>query len=718
MEKPKVLLVGEHPLGTTGNCGMMATILTDIDQSKFDVSCAVVGFPNNTSSILFKHFNVPIIPISRENDFWGGGPITDIVNRGKLDILCFVGIDLWRYATMFDHIRMQRDARGFKWGAIFPYDFISVRDDFVEMANVLDFPCVYSQYGFDMLHSHVPNLRYFRPRLHFEEIWKPKTKEEIEKIRRYLFYGTDISIESFMIGFVGINQYRKDPQKTIKAFSYFSRKHENSIFYMHTEKTYGVYNIAQFAIDCGLETGKLLTKPDNVKYPVHQMPDVFNCFDLYSNCSIQEGLSWTVIESMLCGTPAVISDSTAHKELIVDKNLMVKCQTPCYLPIQTPQGQNWIDAFCCQPEDISRSFEWYYNLSEKDKEEIKQLSLKKGNEWIEGCHDPNALFREIIVKKKTVVRKEVKEAVLFAQHSAAGDVFMTTRCFKGLKERHPDIPFHYMTQEKYHGIIRNNPFIDKIIAWDPQIINQKLYKYIYNPHGDTILPGHWGRNCNSILSDFYWKILRVEPSDFYIEQIPPSIENLIKAETKLYNSLNEWIEAFEAYPVAVVHTTGGDPHFRTYKYMHEVSEHLRNMGFHVIQLGGKNDYTAKADTDFRGILSYGESAWIMSRARIAITVDSFMSHLAGALGIDQVCLFGSGNYVVVRPWQKEGSRLICMVPDYVYDCKGLGPCSASVKDCAVPCTGRHDPKDINKAVDQLLLSGAKDEVTIMREEIA
>jgi ADP-heptose:LPS heptosyltransferase len=87
----------------------------------------------------------------------------------------------------------------------------------------------------------------------------------------------------------------------------------------------------------------------------------------------------------------------------------------------------------------------------------------------------------------------------------------------------------------------------------------------------------------------------------------------------------------------------------------------------------------------------------MAQACLAVTVDSFMSHLAGAMGVSQVCLFGCGNAHVVQPEQVSG-RLVCLEPDYLMDCPGLGPCSGQVRDCPVPCMGVHDPAAI---VDKL-----------------
>ena len=176
----------------------------------------------------------------------------------------------------------------------------------------------------------------------------------------------------------------------------------------------------------------------------------------------------------------------------------------------------------------------------------------------------------------------------------------------------------------------------------------------------------------------------MKPDEFFIQQVDPSD-----------------CSYFSPGKFCVVHSTGGDPAYRTYKYLPDVCQALRIEGMKTVQVGGRNDYPAGADIDLRGLLSFRETAWVMARATVAVTVDSFISHLAGALGISQVCLFGSGNANVVKPNQVKG-RLICMEPDYIRHCKFLGPCSASVRDCAAKCTGVHDPKDIVKNVLSLL----------------
>jgi len=242
----------------------------------------------------------------------------------------------------------------------------------------------------------------------------------------------------------------------------------------------------------------------------------------------------------------------------------------------------------------------------------------------------------------------------------------------------------YMTSPKYMDIIKGNPHVEYILPWNTNVMQE--YAILFNPHGTRIAPGHWGRNCNSILSDFYWKILMVEPDDFFIEKKRPD------------DAISVTIDNLE-WPICVVHTTGGDPAFRTYKYMGDVCDALTGR-YTTVQLGGENDYPAYADIDLRGKLTYRESAWVMDKASLAINVDSFMSHLAGALGVSQVTLFGSGNAMVTRPNQVKG-ELICMSPDYINDCAGLGPCSAAVRDCPAPCTGKTNPKAILKAISEI-----------------
>ena len=269
-----------------------------------------------------------------------------------------------------------------------------------------------------------------------------------------------------------------------------------------------------------------------------------------------------------------------------------------------------------------------------------------------------------------------QDKILFMQEASAGDILMTTRCFKGLVERHK-MPLVYMTQRRYWDILKENPLISEIVNWDISQVNN--YKHVYSPHRDRVLGGQWGRG-SILLSDLYWKLVRVQPDNFFIHLNEPPTDYKLDEE-----------------PFHVIHTTGGDHRLRVYKHMNIV---VQNLKFRTIQLGSMDDYPAKVDLDLRGKLSFRETAWVMSKARSAIVVDSFLSHLAGALGVSQVCLFGPGNVANVRPVQTKG-LLICRVPDYLNDCHTLAPCSGHMRKCSDPCINLLTPEQILSDVQKI-----------------
>lgn len=694
-KKKNILLVGENPYGHSGNSHMMLGILKQIDMTRYNPCCFVKAYNDNTPWDLFDRLPVPVIPSDVETDDpFGAQKLYEYIINAEIHAIIFVGLDIWAYRSAYKAIRNVCDKRNIKWISIFPYDLQEYREDWGEWIRYPDYACVYSEYGYNILKDKIPNIRYFRPSYYLKDKMKPFSKEDKLAARHELL--PTLRDDQILFGFIGNNQLRKCPDDHIKAFIKAKHQVNNISMYIHS-KIDGEINIIQTLNDCGFQENWVHLCQQEVPFSNNEMIKIINTFDCLLMCSMQEGLSWTPLEAMLCGVPVIASNSTAHPELIGDAGLLVSCETPSKLPLPVKKGRSWIDTKKCDPLNISMAI-IEMAKSANLRTLLSEKSIITANNWIKGESNINDLMEDALSYEKIEVSSQKNQAVLFAQHSAAGDVFMTTRCFKGIKERFPDMPLVYMTSDKYMGVVEGNPYLDEIIPWDKDLLNE--YEIVLNPHGDKILPGHWGRNSNSLLSDFYWKILDVEPDDFYIKKVRPHDRGYTIDSDKI-EDLTVNIFNLPEYFV-VVHTTGGDPEFRTYKYMKDVCNGIDDLI--TIQVGGENDYPAGADIDLRGDLTYQEVAWVMDKASLAITVDSFISHLAGALGISQVCLFGSGNANVVRPNQVNG-ELICLIPDYVKRCPGLGPCSASMRDCPFPCTGRHNPKSILEAIEQIKSHG-------------
>ena len=684
----RVLLVGETPYSSTGNAHMMRGILNDIDTDKYEVACFGSNDVQMSGDIVFQKPAFQHIPASAsEKDPLGKNKLIETIKSTSIDILMFVGIDIWAYCAIFHVIKDLQRTKGFKWIGLFPYDLRDIRADWIDWINNFDYPCVYSEYGYELIKSKVPNLRYFRPPFYLNKMYKPiENAETREELRNKYFPG--LPAGSFVFGFVGVNQIRKDPLRFLRAFAEVQRLRPNAVLYLHTELDMGggVFNMNQFIVDLGILPGSVYKKPAFVKYPPNLMVEFYNCFDCYVNCSLQEGLSWTVLEAMMCGTPFIASDNTAHSELLMKgAGVGVESKEIVHMPIIGASGNIQVEADCCTVPDMVRAM--IHVMDHPDaRKGLRSQGLKMAKKWIDGCSDVSELLDEVSEDRPVTFVDNRVDRVLFCQKASAGDILMTTKCFKGLKERY-GLPLDYMTQKRFIDIVEGNPHIDKILPWNET--DAKQYKYVLNPHAERILPGHWGRNSNSLLSDFYWKILDVEPDDFYIERKQPSFEiadAVLQADR----------------PIVMIYTTGGSALYRTYKFMSTVCDAIKDR-FLTIQAGGPDDFHGGAELTFSGKLSFREEAWIVSHAKFGITVDTFGSHLLGAFGKSLIMLPGSSNANVVKPDVVNDGNVICLSPDYMKYCEGLGPCSGAVQDCPAPCMGRVTPGEILSAFEELLM---------------
>lgn len=660
----KVLFVGEHPSSQVGNGNMMAAVLAQVNTAKYQVACFCAR-DVDPISFVFNLLPFTVVNATTDTDFWGNERLISLLTRLDVDIVCFVGIDIWQYQRAWKQIVELRDRKKFKIVYIFPFDIQQVRMDWLKWINDCDVPCVYSQYGERMLKDHVPALRYFRPPLWNKDLFKPLPNRA--QLRRTIF--SSIPEGNLLLGFVGKNQLRKSPERLIKAFMAAKQENPNMTLYLHTDMQ-GVHNLTQMAKDFGAKTGDLVTKTAGT-YPAEKMAEIYNAMDCLINCSIQEGLSWTPIEAMLCGTPCILSDTTAQTEIGLGAAEMVPCNDLTFIPMVAESGQTAIEGKACRVQDISRAILKVAG-DPTYRAELAEKGIARAKEWLEVVNNINdVLDATAKIKPKPKIQK-----VLFAQHSSAGDVLMTTQCFKGIKARHPNMKLVCMTQEIYRDIIVGNPYVDEYVDWDERKL--KKYQIVYNPHGEHILHGGFN-NLDVSLYSMYPYFCKVEADEIAIAMVDPEI-----------GLPDEYI---------VVHTTGGSKMYRSYPHM-DVA--LKGIGIPIVQLGGPSDIRCKSDLDLCGKLGWRESAWVMAGARAAVVVDSFLSHLAGAVGTNAVILYGPAPARVVGPRAQYNAKIINLQPDMLAVCKIMSHCWGNNPQCQSPCIHTISPAKVKKALEELL----------------
>lgn len=668
----KILLVGRSPLEHSGNGHMLNSLVRQLNHELYTPVCLGVG---GNKTFLFADDELPYKLIQTgTNDVRVIGQILGAtLDKYKPSVMITVGLDVWDLAPIHNQISSLKRRDHFATVGIMPYDLLQYRDDWAEWFSFYDIPCVYSQYGYNMLEGKVKNLRYFRPMLDYHEKFQPDN--DARKLGRSAWFMKDD--DTFVFGFVGANQIRKDPLRLIKAFSEFKKSWNDVALYMHTEMDQGVYTFQSYAEDCGLKMGDIITKAQGKKYSVDEMVRVFNGIDCLVNCTLQEGLSWTPLEAMLCGTPVIASNSTAHKELINESGILVPATELAFMPVRTKYGAGWVETYACQIDEMVRAMlDMYRN---KDlRVQLRLEGIKTAEEWLAGVDNINGLIEDALVFSKPLnAAFPKKKEVLFAQHSSAGDVLMTTAILDQIKERHKGKRLVYMTQRQFADIVTDNPFIDEIIEWDESKLTE--YEIVYNPHGQKILPGRWN-SLDMMLHNMYAYFTNTKPA---------------RAKIAPKQSAVDLPERF-----IVVHTTGGH-YSRIYRNLYLITPALCAMGYEIVQLGGKSDWYVKDAIDLRGTLSYRETAYVLQKATAAITVDSFMSHLAACLDIPQVCLFGPAPARVTKPYVEDPNKLICIEPNRFDVCKICGACYGEVK-CDSPCIGTISPFVVLDLLKQLL----------------
>jgi glycosyltransferase involved in cell wall biosynthesis len=671
MSEIKVLLVGEHPFGFSGNSKMIRNILCTIDMSKFNVKIFAVTKPDFAPDY-YSSTLPPIIEGVEGNAKFCGEHLCRILSTNNVDVVVFIGLDCWAFNSVFKVLVSLHNSKRFSWVSIFPFDQLKFRQDWLPFLKPVDMPCVYSEYGKQMLEPYVPNIRYFRPPISEDDLF-PMSKEDRLKERRNMF--PSLGEDQILFGFIGNNQWRKDPLRVIRAFLNAKEKVPNIVLYMHTEYSSGVFNIPAYIEDCGGKQGDIFLKQEGIRY--FNMNPIYNVMDCLINASLQEGLSFTLLEAMLCGCPVIAADNTAQTELLDDEaGYKVECTDLAFVPITTQRGLVHSESRACNLDSLEKAI--IRMASDKELREKYSINgLRKAKEWLSSPSDINKLIEEAHSNKTkvfSVARK--KRAILFAQHSSAGDVLMTTQCFKGIKERHGNKPLIYMTQKIYQDIIRGNPLIDGIMDWDEELL--KEYEIVYNPHGERILKGRFNR-LDATLYSLYPYFCKVKPDRMFINKVNPNIK---------------LPDAF-----IVVHTTGGDLAYRMYEHMDIVVE---NMPVPCVQIGGPLDKACKNVIDLRK-LSFRETAFVMSKALMAIVIDSFPSHLAGALGVPAIVLYGPAPSRVTRPRDDNGV-IVNLEPNWLDVCKDLSLCwgASGTNSCVSPCINTISPFTIIKKAKGIL----------------
>ena len=261
---------------------------------------------------------------------------------------------------------------------------------------------------------------------------------------------------------------------------------------------------------------------------------------------------------------------------------------------------------------------------------------------------------------------------LIIRFSSIGDIVLATPVIRCLKKQVPGAEVHFLTKDSYRSVVEHNPYIDKlhVLAHSQELMIEELkteeYDYIIDLH----------HNARTLLVK---KALKGKSFSFYKLNVQKYIYTSLKINLlpKLH-IVDRYLKAVESFGVKndgagldyfiakheetkkedipASHYAGyiacviGAAHYTKRWPVHKWKEFCKKMDHPVILLGGKEDIIAaneiaSADPvkvyNACGKFKLNESADLVKKAKLVITNDTGLMHIAAAFKKPVISLWGN-----------------------------------------------------------------------------
>ncbi len=305
-------------------------------------------------------------------------------------------------------------------------------------------------------------------------------------------------------------------------------------------------------------------------------------------------------------------------------------------------------------------------------------------------------------------RGATRQKILLVKLVTLGDVVKVTPIIEALRKKYPEAEITFATSEAYRDIIEGNPYLDRIVLcrnYDRREFHGELNYYhsitlellrredwdkVYQLQILDLPYGHWGTDYH--LSELYADLanVKIKRERTYI---PISQEN----RRKIDNLLRRHIKDKEK--IILLHTTAGwnlkDWDYRKYDLLTKSIKKKYQAKF--FQIGAENDVTIenRKVIHLQGRLSLKETAALMEKSDLLVCPDSGPMHMATALALPVVALFGPTSPPTTGP---TGSNYICIQSDSCCDV----PCHMHTCVLGKDCVKDIPIEEISRAIEKML----------------
>jgi len=273
--------------------------------------------------------------------------------------------------------------------------------------------------------------------------------------------------------------------------------------------------------------------------------------------------------------------------------------------------------------------------------------------------------------------------ILFITLSNIGDCILTLPVLDALREKYPQAKITCLVSERPKELFTENPAIDKVVIFDKHIklIEQvKLFIYLAKENFDLVV---------DLRNSFFGVFLPAKKRSSPLRVIPKKIKHMkdrhlfwagfsgFPASGKKHQSLNiarqdtGYIESIlnekkitDCAKLIVV-ALGSRSRIKCWDKQNfsQLCRRLREENYNVVLVGDKADqpacsyvYNSCAGViDLCAKTTLGQLAALLKKAKLLVTNDSAVMHLASYLNVPVVAIFGPTNETKYAPWSENSA---------------------------------------------------------------
>lgn len=262
---------------------------------------------------------------------------------------------------------------------------------------------------------------------------------------------------------------------------------------------------------------------------------------------------------------------------------------------------------------------------------------------------------------------------LIIRFSSIGDIVLTTPVIRCLRKKYPQATIHYLTKKKFSAILQSNPYLDKVLVLEDNF--NKTVAEIENEEYDYIIDLHHNlrtlriKNLIRDIPFYSFNKLNIKKwiyTNFKLNTLPHvHIVDRYMATVEKLGVVNDGLGLDYFIPESEKVKEGDIPFSHLHGYVaiaigaahntkklpvEKLKELVEKIKHPVILLGGKEDFSNGAqiaETDpikiynACGKFSLNESADIVRNAKLVVSHDTGMMHIAAAFKKNILSIWGN-----------------------------------------------------------------------------